>query len=151
MTRAARNRAQPGEAALWLRFVVLGVIAAATLALAGCFGAPLAKPQTFTEQAAYVEAGAQAAIKSLADLTCRKYTAAGTCAEPGRPLHPAASKGYLERISDARKAAKVAVTLPASGGDCLGAPATPQACLDLARALLLEVERVLANAQKKGA
>lgn len=126
------------------------IVIACVLLLAGCFGKPLTKPQTFTEQAAYVEASAQAAVKTLADLTCRKYAPTGQCAEPGRPLHPARSKGYLEKISDARKAARVAVALPASGGDCLGAPATPAVCLDLARTLLLEVERVLTDAQKKG-
>jgi len=125
-------------------------IVAGVLSLFACAIA-LQPAKSFTEQVAYVEAGAQASIKTLADLTCRKYTAAGVCAEPGRPLHPARSIVYLESLSKARQAARVAVSLPASGGDCLGQPATPAACLGLARTLLLEVERILTEAQKKGA
>ena len=117
--------------------------------LGGC--ASLERPQTFTEQVAYVDATSKAAIKTLADLTCQRYTPAGACTEPGKPLHPAKSIEYLERISQARLAARTAAAMPAQGGECLGKPSTPAACLGLAQGILREVEKILTSLQKKGA
>lgn len=119
------------------------------LLLAGC--ASIERPQTITEQVAYVEATSQAAIKTLAQLTCQRYTPAGACTEPGKPLHPAKSLEYLERLSQARLAARTAAAMPAQGGECLGKPSTPAACLGLAQGLLREVEKILTDLQKKGA
>ena len=127
---------------------ILAVIALA--ALLGTCAPNLTKPETFIERAAYAEASAQGYIKTLSALTCQKYTAAGVCASPGRPLHPARSVGYLDTLSKARAAAKIAIGMPLTGGECLGQPSTPEACLALASSMLLEVERILTEAQTKG-
>lgn len=103
----------------------------------------LVAPSNVPEGVAYTEAGAQAAIKTLADLTCKQYMASGTCVDAGRPLHPARSQGYLETLSKVRQAARAAGTMSASGGQCLGQPSTPQACLALAQTMLAEVDRAL--------
>ena len=115
------------------------------LALGGCAQLGLTPPQTFTEKVAYVEAGAQGAITTLAGLTCLKYTAAGECTTAGRPLHPARSDGYLNTLSKVRQATKAAGSMPAIGGQCLGQPSTPLACLALATTMLGEVQKILTD------
>lgn len=120
----------------------------AALVLSAC--AQLEKPQTFSEQVAYAEAGSQAAIKTVADLTCFKYLPTGVCAEPGKPIHPAKAKLYVEQLSQARAAARAASTMPTTGGNCLGSPSTPTACLQLASSLLAEIQKILLDIQKGG-
>jgi len=128
---------------------ILVVVAVLAFALvAACTQLGLAPAQTFTEKLAYTEAGAQGSIKALAGLTCRKYTVAGTCAEAGRPLHPARSDGYLDTLSKVRKAVRAAATMPAAGGLCLEQPSTPAACLALASVMLTEVQKILTDLQK---
>lgn len=126
--------------------------AVVAVVLSACGSTPftpkLAEPQTITERAAYVEAGAQGAIKTLADLTCRKYTKDGQCTEAARPLHPARAQSYLEIASKARSAARVAVTMSAAGGSCLGQQMTPLACLREAETLLGDVDRILKDFRK---
>jgi hypothetical protein len=117
--------------------------------VSGCAQFGLEKPTTFAEEVAYVEATAQGAIKMVQGLTCTKYTTAGACVEPGRPLHPTRGKEYVQKLGDARKAAKAAGAMPMSGGDCLGRQSTPTACLALANALLTEVQGVLEKLQPK--
>src|SRR5688572_29461522 len=104
-------------------------LAAIVFAIAGCASGPLAvePPQNFTEKLAYTETGAQAAIKTLMNLTCQKYHPAnspnaGQCTDVARPLHPERSKGYLEQISRVRTAIRAAGTMSAAGGQCLGQP-----------------------------
>ena len=116
--------------------------------LPGCETLGLVPAKSFTEQVAYADVTAQGLTDTLANSTCRKYTAAGACTEPGRPLHPARSDGYLSSISKARLAIRTAATMPESGGICLGQPSTPVACLALATTLLTEVERILTAAKK---
>lgn len=115
---------------------------------AGCGTLNVEAPQSFPERVAYVEALSQGVIQSLIDLTCRQYTAAGACTEAARPLHPARSQGYLDGIAKARSAARAAATMSAAGGQCLGQPSTPAACLELARVMVVEVQRILADLQK---
>ena len=110
--------------------------------LAACAGGQLNPAQTFTERVAYVEASAQGAIKTLADLTCTKYTNAGVCAEAGRPLHPERSKGYLDALSKVRLATRASASTNAVV-QCLGQPSTPIACLSLATDMLSEVQRTI--------
>lgn len=119
------------------------------LFLAGCAQLGFTPATTFTEKVAYADAGAQGAIKTLADLTCKQYTPAGACTETGRPLHPARSQGYLETLSKVRQATRAAATMPSAGGACLGQPSTPTACLALATTMLSEVERILTDAKGK--
>lgn len=125
----------------------------AVLALAaGCTQFGLTPAKTFPEQVAYTEAGIEGSIKTLMDLTCKKYTTTGACVEAGKPLHPARSLGYLNQLKNARVAAKDAVAMSGAGGDCLGQFQTPTQCLALANAVLGEITKVLEEAQKqKGA
>lgn len=125
------------------------LLALAVLLVAGCAQLGLEKAQTFSEQIAYVEAGAQGGIKALAELTCKQYTPAGTCTEAGRPLHPARSVGYLDTLSKVRQATRAAATMPATGGMCLGQPSTPTSCLALASAMLAEVNKILLDLQNQ--
>ncbi|MBI4291340.1 MAG: hypothetical protein HY661_07675 [Betaproteobacteria bacterium] len=115
--------------------------------VAACAQGGLAPAQTFTEEIAYVEAGSQGAIKTIAALTCRSYDTEGACTEAGRPLHPARSLAYLDTLSRVRAALKSASTMSSAGGSCLGQPSTPAACLALASSLLLEIEQSIVRIQ----
>ena len=117
--------------------------------VAACAQFGLTPATTFSEQVYYVESTTQGLIKLVQDQTCNKYTAEGKCAVIGRPLHPARGKAYVEKLGTARLAAKASAAMPASGGTCLGQPSTPVACLELANALLLEVQKELEKAGVK--
>lgn len=126
---------------IWWGLGVAVVIALCFL-LGGCAG--MEKPQTNLERIAYSEAGAQASIKTLTDLTCKQYTQAGVCSEAGRPLHPARSKQYLETISVARKGLQAAAAISDKGvGQCMGLATTQTACLQQASAMLTEITKIL--------
>lgn len=122
-----------------------GVLFIAAL-LIGCTS--VEAPQTLNEQIAYAEAGAQGAMKSIADLTCTQYEGA-LCAVPNRPLAPADAKKYVQAISTARVGLKAAASMPASGGACLGDVQSPTDCLRAAQAILTEVENILLKATQK--
>jgi len=123
-------------------------LAGLMLLFAGCQALGLVPAKTFQEKLAYSDAWSQGLTVSLASATCKKYTTAGTCTESGRPLHPARSKIYLDKLDTARLAIRVSSTMPATGGTCLGQPSTPVDCLALAVTLLTEVETVLKEAKK---
>jgi hypothetical protein len=132
-----------------LSFTKIVLLALLSVALGfGC--ATTEPPKSFQEQAAYVEAGAQSAIKTIDQNTCYKYQQNGKCVDPVRTLHPAQAKSYLDQIAQARLALKTASSMPASGGSCLGTASTPEACLALASTMLGVVQKILLTTAQKG-
>lgn len=118
----------------------------AGLTLVAC--ATLEPPKTFVEQLAYAEAGAQAALRTIGDLTCPRYDATRQCVEPGKPLSAAQAKSLLDSVSKARTGLKTAAAMGPEGGKCLDQEVkSAEACLGLARTLLLELERQLRTYQ----
>lgn len=120
----------------------------AVLFLAGCISPP-EKPATFTEQVAYAEVSAQAALQTIDDLTCHKgYAADGLCVDPGKPIKPAKAVELIEQLKKVRGALKASAFMPEKGGECLGEQRTPQACLQTAQSMLFQVETFLRERQK---
>lgn len=110
--------------------------------LASCTQLGYEKPRTFKEEVAYTDAAIGAAAESVAGITCDKYVS-GACATPGRPLHPAVAKGYLDNLDRGHQAAKAASSMPSTGGSCLGTSSTPQACLQIATLVLQQAQSLL--------
>jgi hypothetical protein len=101
------------------------------------------------EQLAYAEGGAQAALRTIGDLTCPRYDAAKACVEPGKPLSAAQAKPLLDGVSRARLGFKAAAAMGPEGGRCLDQDVrSPQDCLALAQMLLGSVRDALAKLQQ---
>jgi hypothetical protein len=121
--------------------------ALAALALAGCV---TPAPKSFIEEVALAEAGAEAALQTIGDLTCTQGADAnGACLAPGKPLQPAQAIDLIGKVAKVRQALKASVRLPESGGECLGASRTGRDCLMAAQQVLLEVETYLAQQGRK--
>lgn len=121
------------------------LLALSCIVVAAC---AIVAPKTFTEQVAYAEASAQAALKTVGDLTCTKgYDRNKVCVEPGKPLSPEQALQQLNLLGDVRMALKASTQLPAKGGSCLGATRTPEDCLLAAQQILLQVETFLRTQQ----
>jgi hypothetical protein len=120
-------------------------LGALALVLLPACAAQLERPQSFTEQAAYLEAGARAASRSISDLTCLRWNVdTEQCASAGKPLHPRKAKELMVQVEGVRKGLRAATALGPEGGTCLDvAVESPEKCLGLVRELLLEVEQYL--------
>jgi hypothetical protein len=129
-----------------MRKILLALAITAPL-LAGCPSMPPAEPRkNLVEQILDWDKKAQAAEKSVDQLTCHKgYDAAGLCLEAGKPLKPAVGLDLLESLAKVRGALRMAVMIPQDGvGPCLDKKdLTGAQCLQAASLLFLDVEATL--------
>jgi hypothetical protein len=143
--RSQTGSADPGLV-ITIIIIVLGLLATSCVTPA--------KPKSFIEELALAEAGAQASLQTIGDLTCTKgYDARDVCLEPGKPLKPQAALELLGQVSKLRSGLKAAAAAAAAAqGDgvgqaveCLGATRTGRECLLAAQQVLLQLETYLAN------
>jgi len=119
--------------------------------LAGCPSTMPRAPSGPLEQIEASELSLQAMGESIVNLTCTKYVNK-QCVEPGKAFDATQGEVLHKKVRDSRAALKVAKGLTGGQiGECLGAKRTQAACISAVKALMLEVERKVLEAQAQGA
>jgi len=119
--------------------------------LAGCPSVMPRAPQGPLEQIEATELSLQAMGESIVNLTCTKYVNK-QCVEPGKAFNATQGETLHKQVRDARAALKIAKGITGGQiGECLGAKRTQAACISAVKALMLEVERKVLEAQAQGA